>query len=358
MLKKSYHILIATCLLFLQNSFAINMKKNYKIPQNKIDSFFLPAEKKSNIFTVYSKTRHKAPYLKSDTIFVKEGLRNKGKYTWIKRYNAYVNTKNKRALFFKKNKKYLISLVQETNNENLNKDLQSLDKNRLSKARLKEIFKLYTNTKLDLKKSLFYDSLIKNLKNNKLLRLKDKEYMLLIDKDLQKSFIFQFHKHNNSLEYIGGDTVSTGNPTLNTRNSRFVDTPIGIINRKNYKRGDWRADKTNFSEYGQRGNRVFYLGKYVVPIEHNSKIRRLVHLAIHSTNPIDKELLGYRASKGCIRISDNFNNILRKTALIDGKNGKYVIILDSSLSAKENIKRIKEFFTYKQKKKNKKYAMK
>ena len=158
------------------------------------------------------------------------------------------------------------------------------------------------------------------------------------------------------LEYIGGDRVSTGNPNLNTRNSRFVDTPIGIIDRKKYRMGDWQANRTNFSEYGERGNRVFYLGKYIVPIEYNSRFKRLVHLAIHSTNPIDKQLLGYKASKGCIRISDNFNKILRKSALIDGKNGKYVIILDSKLSIKENIRRVREFFTYK--KQNRKYAMK
>ena len=335
------------------------MKKSYRISQEKIDSLFRPAEKEPDIFTVYSKSKHKVSYLKYNLIFVKEGLRNLGRYKWIKKYKAYTNTKNGRALFFKKGKKYLISVIQIKKHTLFNQDLKSLNKEKLSKNNLKKIFKIFTKTDIQPEKLVFYNNLIKNLKNKKFLYLKDREYLLLIDKNLQKSYIFQYHINTLSFEYIGGDKISTGNPSLNTRNSRFIDTPVGVINRKRYRRGDWRADKTNFSEYGERGNRVFYLGKYIVPIEYNSKIRRLVHLAIHSTNPIDKRLLGYKASKGCIRISDNFNKILRKTALIDGKNGKYVIIADSKLTISENIKRMREFFTYKKRKiKNKKYAMK
>ncbi len=359
MSNKIYYTFFAISLLFAQNSFSVNMQKAYKIPQEKIDSFFNPAKKKSNIFTVYSKTKHKAPYLKSDVIFVKEGLKNLGKYRWINTYNAYTNTKDKKALFFKKDKKYLISTIKNSNNNHLNTDLKLINSNNLSKLKLKKIFKKYTDASIDHGKKIFYNNMLKSLKRYNLLYLRDKEYILIIDKNIQKSYVFQFHKRGLSLEYIGGDKVSTGNSSLNTRNSRFVDTPIAIINRLRYKRGDWHADKTNFSEYGKRGNKVFYLGKYIVPIQYNSKIKRMVHLAIHSTNPIDKQLLGYKASKGCIRISDNFNNILRKSALIDGKNGKYVIILNSNLSIKENIKRVRKFFTYKKRKtKNEKYAMK
>jgi hypothetical protein len=240
----------------------------------------------------------------------------------------------------------------------LDRELKDIGKNRVSKQRLKKIFRDISHLNSAPTKLLFYGKVVKNLTKQRLLNLRDNEYILLVDKALQRSLVVQYHKKSDSLEFIGGDSVSTGNSSLNTRNSRYVDTPICIINRKLYRRGDWRADRTNFSEYGRFGNRVFYLGKYIVPIEYNSKVKRVVHLAIHSTNPIDLKLLGHRASKGCIRISDNFNKILRKTALIDGKIGKYVIVVDSSLGVSENVKRAKEFFSYKiPKKRPKKYAM-
>ncbi|MFK5881483.1 MAG: L,D-transpeptidase [Sulfurospirillum sp.] len=356
---KILYIPFLSLLFILQNSFAINMKKNYKIPQAQIDSFLKPIITKPYIIKIYSRYQHKATHLNSDTIFVKEGLKNLGKYRWMSRYKAYANTKNGRALFFKKDKKYLISYIKPESNYLFTKNLKSINATRLSKTKLKKIFRTFNRTKISASKEIFYTTLIKKLKKNRFLCLKNKEYILIIDKNLQKSYVFQFHKKSLSLEYIGGDRISTGNASLNTRNSRFVDTPIAIINRKKYRKGDWHANKTNFSEYGIKGGRVFYLGKYILPIEYNSKIKRKIHLAIHSTNPIDNLLLGHKASRGCIRISDNFNKILKKSALIDGVNGKYVIILDSKLSQKENIKRIKEFFAHKdQVGQNKKYAMK
>ncbi len=340
------------------NIFAINMQRGYKIPQEKIDALLKPAIEKPYIIKVHLNHKQKAKQFASKIIFVKRGLRNLGKYRWINHYKAYINTKNGRALFFRKNKTYLISNIKTKHNEILENKLNSINKNNLSKKELKKIFKLFTGEKIDKKREYFYSILIKDLSKDKLLYLRNREYFLLIDKNIQKSYVFLYHKKNLTLEYIGGDKISTGNSTLNTRNSRFAETPLGIINRKRYRMGDWHANKTNFSEYGTKGNRVFYLGQYLLPLAYDSKIKRNIHLAIHSTNPIDSLLLGHKASKGCIRISDNLNNILRKSALIDGKNGKYVIIVDSKLSIKQNIKRMKRFFTYKLKrKKHKKYAM-
>jgi hypothetical protein len=333
------------------NLSAINMSYNYKVPINMLDNFFDPIEHHKNIIEIKPNHIYNAGFMLDYTIFVKKNLHNMGIYKWSRSKNHYVGLISRRVLVFKKNNLYLISKISKINNNFMQTYLKRLDKKKILEKKLKSLFYTYSKTYITHKEFEFYSRLIQDFIKKKLLYFKNSEYFFLIDKNTQKGYIFAYDGNTRNIKYIGGDKLSTGNSKLNSRNNRFFETPIAIINRKHYHKGDWRANKGNFSEYGTKGSRVFYLGKYMIPIQYNSKIRREVHLAIHSTNPIDSKLLGHKASKGCIRISQNLNKILSKSGIIDGQNGKYVIIIDSSLSIKENLRRLYNL-------KSKKYSIK
>ncbi|MDX1808129.1 MAG: L,D-transpeptidase [Sulfurospirillaceae bacterium] len=346
--------------LMSQGLFAYNtnsMKKNYHEDINLPDTILHPLIQDKKIIKIEAKTKHKAKYLGINSIYVKENIENLGKYVWNKKRQAYISPLNRKELIFEAKKIYLISQAKYDDMKTIKNDLAKINKKNLSDHELKDLFSSYNQLSIKEKELMFCSDLVDTLIKNRLIYLKNKEYFLLIDKNKQRGYIFSFHKSNKSLEYIGSDHISTGNPSFNSRNDRYFETPIGIINRARYRRGDWISIKKNAFKYGERKDRIYYLGKYLIPIADKSKFKREVHLAIHSTTPIDAMLLGHKVSKGCIRISRELNKILNKSAIIDGKNGKYVIIIDSSLPIKENLKKLEKFSKEKIKHKRNKYAM-
>jgi len=316
------------------------MSKTYKVKDYIVERFLSPLLKNKNIIKIKTNHTHKAPYLHIHTVFVKENFHNLGLFRWNQKFNSYLNIFSKRPLILKPKKIYLISKTNFTKQHNRLLNIKKY----LTAKELKHYLLLSKLHKhISYKKFLFYKKIIRKLINKKLIYLKNNEFIFLIDRYTQKALILSYNKKHNFVSYIASSKVSTGNPHLNSRNDRYFQTPLMIINRKKYVRGDWRANKRNFQEYGKRNNRIFYLGKHIIPLNDNSNILKEVHLALHSTNPIDSRLLGHKASRGCIRISSTLNKILDKGSILDGKNGKYIIAIDSSLKIKENIKRIKRF---------------
>lgn len=352
--------LVFVLLLMSQGLFAYNtnsMKKNYHEDINLPDTILHPLIQEKKLMRIETKSESKAHYLGQDAIYVKENIENLGKYIWNKSKQAYINTLNKKELIFKEKKVYLISEAKYDDISVFNDSLAKISKKNLSDKELKSLFDSYSKASIGEKELSFCNNLIDTLVKNRLINFKNKEYFFLVDKNTQRGYIFLFHKSNKILEYIGSDNISTGNPSYNSRNDRYFETPIGIINRDKYRRGDWKSVKKNSFKYGSRSDRIYYLGKYLIPIAQESKFKREVHLAIHSTTPIDAMLLGHKVSKGCIRISRELNKIFNKSAIIDGTNGKYVIIIDSSLPIKENVRRLEKFSKEKFENKRKKYAM-
>ena len=333
------------------------MGKNYHEAYNLPDTILNPLIEDKKITKIETTASYKPQYLGMDAIYVKKNINNLGKYRWNKKSKIYINALNHRALIFKKNRVYLISKIQYAKMSKLDDALQKIGKKNISPQKLKDLFENYNNRVIKEANFLFYRKLVQTLLSHHLIWLRNREYLFIVDKNRQRGYIFAFRKALDSIEYIGSDKISTGNPRYNSRNNRYFETPIGIINRAKYRRGDWRAASKNAFKYGEKSDRIYYLGTYIIPIATQSKFMREVHLAIHSTTPIDAMLLGNKVSKGCIRISRGLNKIFNKSALIDGKNGKYVIIIDSSLPIDENIKRLEQFSRKSLKKANKKYAM-
>ncbi|WP_024786696.1 MULTISPECIES: L,D-transpeptidase [unclassified Lebetimonas] len=321
-------------------NYSQTMSKHYKVKDYVVEKFLSPVLMDKSILKIRTYYTKKAPYLHIHTIFVKENFHNLGLYNWNNRFHSYINILDNKPLILKPKTIYLISKINFTNKNDDIPDLRNFTTKKLKNYLIHSKF-LYHS--ISYKNFLFYRNIIRKLINDRLIYLKNKEFIFLVDRGIQKAFIFNYNKKYNNISYIGSSKVSTGNPRLNSRNDRYFQTPIMIINRKKYLRGDWKTDKTNFQEYGAKNNRIFYLGKHNIPIDDNSHIFREVHLAIHSTNPIDTKLLGHKASRGCIRISSNLDKILNKSGIIDGKKGKYVIVIDSSLKLKDNIKLIKKF---------------
>ncbi|NOX15222.1 MAG: L,D-transpeptidase [Epsilonproteobacteria bacterium] len=337
-------ILFCFLLTFLQNSFASQidktMNKHYRVQLSLIQKFYTPLKNRKNVLIINSHYKHKAPYFGSKLIFAKEEVDPLGTYKWDNVKHTYKNTNNLTALVLKKTIYIITPLKKYRNNNKFEKYIKKIDKNHLSKDFLKRIFKSYDSVKPDFNKFAFYEKIVLNLTTKKIIKIKNKKFFILVDRGTQKLYIFTYHK---KIRYIGSDKISTGNPMLNSRNDRFFQTPLAVFDRAKYKRGDWHTNKKNFAEYGYKGNRIYYLGKHLIPLKYKTDYKREVHLAIHTTNPIDIMMLGHKASKGCIRITPQLNTILNKSGIIDNINGRYIIIVDSKLSTKENIKRIKYF---------------
>ncbi len=345
-----YKIFFALLLICLQNSFANQIDKTmhryYKVPVKLIEKFYAPLDNKNNILILYPKSKYKAPYLGSKLIFVKKGVNSLGTYKWNKSKHIYINIDNSKTLTLDKMIYIIIHVKKYKKSFTFKKEIRKLDKKHLSENILKSVFHTYASAKPDSNKFGFYKQIISKLKKKHLIGFKNKEYFVLLDRGTQKIYIFMYNKISRYrwiMQYIGADKVSSGNPALNSRNHRFFQTPLAVFNRQRFKRGDWHTDKKNFAEYGYKGNRIYYLGKYIIPIKHGTRYKREVHLAIHTTNPIDILMLGHKASKGCIRITPELNNIFNKSGIIDNINGKYIVVIDSKLSTKENLKRIKYF---------------
>ncbi|WP_331775927.1 L,D-transpeptidase [Sulfurospirillum sp. 1612] len=357
---KGYFGLMVIISIFSQNLWAYNtnsMKKNYHEAVRLPDTILKPLIEDKKITKIKTTVAYQPQYLGMDAIYVKENIDNLGKYRWNKKSKTYINALNHRALKFKKNHIYLISKVQYAKISQLDDALKTIGKKNISAQKLKDLFENYNNRDITKRNLSFYHELVQTLLADRLIWLKNREYLFIVDKKTQRAYIFTFQKSLDTIEFIGSDKISTGNPRYNSRNNRYFETPIGIINRAKYRRGDWRAVSKNAFKYGEKSDRVYYLGTYTIPIAYQSKFKREVHLAIHSTTPIDAMLLGHKVSKGCIRISRHLNKILNKSALLDGKNGKYVIIIDSSLPMAENIRQMMLFSSKSLKNRSKKYAM-
>jgi len=200
----------------------------------------------------------------------------------------------------------------------------------------------YSNVKISYQEKFYLLNYLEELFNNNLIKKKEGKIYFVVNKFTQYGHLFLFK--NGDFYYLATDKVSTGNPekTDFKNNKIYFDTPISVIDRKNFVKGDWLSSGGNYG-YGSKGNKIFFLGEYRIPIKNKYKRRREFHFAMHSTNPIQENFLGNKSSQGCIRISNELNFIFKKLHLLNGINGRYVIVLDSSLSIEKNIKFTKKF---------------
>ncbi|GEM_PF-2611539 len=122
------------------------------------------------------------------------------------------------------------------------------------------------------------------------LKIPDNGYLIYVNKNPQAQWaaLLHFDKAKNQFEVLGADVVSTANA------DKFAgaETPTGVhyVTRVG-DAGTWGAP------YGQPGHEVYDL----------SEGRGI---AFHPTN--ERELLGNPASHGCVRMTDQFNDLLDK----------------------------------------------
>jgi hypothetical protein len=175
------------------------------------------------------------------------------------------------------------------------------------------------------------------------------QFFLLVNRNhgAQEAFLAFYDGVEGKVTLIGGDKVSTGNPT---RRGHF-ETPTGIFENKPTNMS-YRAlgtkNKLGWRGLGGKGSRVWDLGwqRTVKGRGEPMDIRMLVH----ATDPGEGEKrLGTIQSMGCVRVSSRFNrfldyygvldqeyegNVRAKYVLLKVRNpisfsGKFVVVIDS-----------------------------
>lgn len=247
------------------------------------------------------------------TPYPEEKCGNYGEYEYIENLNSYFSLNFKESKEFKLEKDCTYKIVK-IHKKNSYQEL--IFKNKHENDELIEIFGKYikNGTKIDETINLNNVEVLKEKLNNKEIILEKDQYVSLINLNTQTYYIYHFNYLENSFSFIGKTLISSGNKI---RGKKYFETPETIIDRTVFKNGDWLAEGTDGKGFGEKGDRIFWLG-----------IQKGIHLAMHTTTPWGVENLGKKYSKGCIRISPIFNKILRETEIIDGIFGKY-IVLDS-----------------------------
>lgn len=127
------------------------------------------------------------------------------------------------------------------------------------------------------------------------LKIPDNGYLVYINKnpDAQFATLLHYDQASNKFTVVGTDSVSTAN----TERYPGSETPSGVhYVEKIVDAADWG------DPYGQKGHEVYDLSKDV-------------GIAFHATD--EPERLGKPASHGCIRMSNEFNDLLDKHKVLD-----------------------------------------
>jgi len=182
----------------------------------------------------------------------------------------------------------------------------------------------------------------------------ESQYYVYVDRSpsRQMIFVFFFNWFSKTVEFIGADRVSTGNPQ---RKGHFL-TPTGVF-KNTIKNFGYRAlgtkNNQGWKSLGRKGSRVWDFGWQKTDYK---KEKRDIRLLLHATDPIyGEKRLGMIDSKGCIRISAKLNKFLDYYGILDKEYyenngsckavswllkpnsqpiafvGKYLLVSDSSL---------------------------
>ena len=160
-------------------------------------------------------------------------------------------------------------------------------------------------------------------------RFDSPQFFLLVDRnhEVQKAFLAFFEPAEGKVTLIGAEDISTGNPARRG----YFETPTGIFENSPANMS-YRALGTKNSHgwrgLGAKGSRVWDLGwqrtmKGGGPVD--------IRLLVHATDPqFGEPRLGRVDSKGCIRISAQFNRFLDLHGVLDreyerSEKAKYVL---------------------------------
>jgi hypothetical protein len=159
------------------------------------------------------------------------------------------------------------------------------------------------------------------------------QYFLLVDRNpkAQIATLSFFDAEDKSINIIGAEKVSTGNP----KKIGYYETPIGVF--KNLPDNmSYRAlgtkNKKGWRAFGVKGSRVWDLGWQKSRNFKNPDIN--IRMLIHATDPDHGEKrLGTQDSKGCIRVSAKLNHFLDYHGILDAEfektiKRKYVLLKD------------------------------
>lgn len=179
----------------------------------------------------------------------------------------------------------------------------------------------------------------------------DAGYVLVADRNPNVQAALLYLRTAGAWRFVGAVPVATG------RTGR-VDhhvTPVGVFPHVRAN-PDYRAEGTRNSNgirgYGAKGMRVFDLGWQTGTKGWGTPEPREIRLQMHATDPdVLEPRLGVPASKGCIRVSAEFNRFLDRHGVLDAdyladeqarasrvllrerrpvaNPGRYVVVVDS-----------------------------
>jgi len=162
-------------------------------------------------------------------------------------------------------------------------------------------------------------------------RFDSSQFFLLVDRNhsVQRAFLAFYDSAEGKVILVGGERTSTGNPARRG----FFETPTGIFENKPANMS-YRALGTKNSKgwrgLGAKGARVWDLGWQRTAKGRNEPMD--IRLLVHSTDPeFGEPRLGTIDSKGCIRITAQFNRFLDYHGILDKEyetsaKAKYVLL--------------------------------
>ena len=157
------------------------------------------------------------------------------------------------------------------------------------------------------------------------------QFFLLVDRnhEVQKAFVAFYDATDGKVTFIGAEKISTGNP----KRRGYFETPTGIFENKPANMS-YRAlgtkNKLGWRGFGVKGSRVWDLGWQRTVKGRGEPMD--IRLLVHATDPeFGEPRLGTVQSKGCIRVTGNFNRFLDRYGILDREyetsaKAKYVLL--------------------------------
>jgi len=209
--------------------------------------------------------------------------------------------------------------------------LKNKQQQELKKAvRIREIQTKLTDNDIQRYKKIIYKKIGKN-------NIKDNEYFSIVNLQKQIYSILLYIKKEEKLYLIGSDLISSGNMQREVEikygQDHYFDTPIGLyeVNKGWRSTGSYKDANKTIQSYGSEGRFVYHFGNMIMPRYHSftkqkTKIKHkkdyimikdTLNFAIHSYNLKDANYsLGYKASHGCVRMSDELNLFLEDNLVL------------------------------------------
>ena len=213
--------------------------------------------------------------------------------------------------------------------------LKQLLKNKKQKELKHEVQIRESKTKLSNDDILRYKKIIYNKIGKK--NIKVNEYFSIVNLEKQIYSILLYIKNEEKLYLIGSDLISSGNMQREVEikygQDHYFDTPIGIyeVTKGWRSTGSYKDENKTIQSYGSKGRFVYHFGNMLMPRYHSFTkqrtkikdkkdyimIKDTLNFAIHSYNLKDANYsLGYKASHGCVRMSDELNLFLEDNLVL------------------------------------------